>query len=76
MAMRIRQQYPGVKFREGKGSVDRSGRFVCQLCYCPYPNKRVWKTIRLDKKSYREAAKIRTQWISEYVSVHPQLDFA
>lgn len=76
MKRQAKQQYPGIKFREGIGSVDRWGKFVCQLCYCPFPKKRVWKTIRLDKRSYREAAKIRMQWIAEYMSAHPYQDLA
>jgi integrase len=76
MDKQLRQQYPGIKFRDGEGATDRWGRFVCQLCYCPYPNKRVWKTVKLDKKSYREAAKIRMQWIAEYVHTHPYQDLA
>ncbi len=65
------RQYLGIAFREGKDEVDKEGRYVCQLNFCPYPNKRVYKTIRLEKKSYREASVIRTQWINEYVQKHP-----
>jgi integrase len=70
----LRQQYPGIKFREGDGAIDRWGKYVCQLDFCPYPNKRVWKTIKLDSKSYREAAKIRLQWMAEYIHEHPYQD--
>ncbi len=70
MATLIRQ-YPGIIFREGKDKVDKNGRFVCQINFCPFPNKRVYKTIRLERKSYREASEIRNSWINEYLQKHP-----
>ncbi|MDP2643563.1 MAG: site-specific integrase [Desulfobacterales bacterium] len=63
--------YPGIRFREGNNAIDKQGRYVCQIDFYPYANKRVYKTIKLAKKSYREAAQIRAQWMSEYIKKHP-----
>lgn len=73
MSVLIRHN-PGIRFREGAGAVDRRGRFVCQIDFYPFPNKRVYKTIKLSRKSYREAAQIRAIWIKDYTQAHPWQD--
>ncbi len=65
------RQYPGIIFRAGINGNDKNGNYVCQIYFNPYPNKRVYKTIKIEKKSYREAAKARTQWMAEYMQKHP-----
>ncbi len=65
------KRYPGVAFREGNRELDKNGLYVCQLYFFPYPKKRVFTTIKLEKKSYGEAARIRLQWISEYIQKNP-----
>ena len=69
--LRTNRHHSGIAFREGVSAIDKRGFYVCQLNFCPYPNKRVYKTIRLEKKSYLEAARHRTHWINEYLQKHP-----
>ena len=69
-----RQLYPGIKFRKGDEEKDQWGRYVCQLYFNPYPHKRVWKTIKLERKSYRDAARIRMHWMAKYLQDHPFQD--
>ncbi|MFA5167264.1 MAG: site-specific integrase [Candidatus Omnitrophota bacterium] len=73
MSILIRHN-PGIRFREGEGAVDKRGRHVCQIDFYPFPNKRVYKTIKLARKSYREAAQIRSEWMKEYAQNHPYRD--
>ncbi len=65
------RHHSGIAFREGVSKIDKRGFYVCQLNFCPYPNKRVYKTIKLEKKSYLEAARRRTHWMNEYTQKHP-----
>ncbi|MFH1799419.1 MAG: site-specific integrase [Candidatus Omnitrophota bacterium] len=74
MSILIRHN-PGIRFREGPGAIDRRGRYVCQIDFYPFPNKRVYKTIKLARKSYREAAQVRAEWMKEYTRGHPNFDF-
>ncbi len=76
MKRQVSQQYPGIKFRTGPSGVDKWGRYICQIYFSPYPRKRVWKTVKLSSKSYREAAKIRMHWMAEYLHDHPFRDLS
>ncbi len=67
----LTRRHSGIRFRD---EADRHGLYVCQIDFYPYPNKRVYKTIKLAKKSYREAAQIRSEWIHEYTRSHPHRD--
>ena len=69
------RRYVGIRFRVGKGSTDRFGRYVCQLHFCPYPGKRLYKTIKLENKSYREANLIKYKWMGEHIRRRPSQDF-
>ena len=72
--LRTTRHCSGINFREGKDAIDKNGYYVCQLNFFPFPNKRVFKTIRIPTKSFRDAERIRTAWINEYVQKHPHRD--
>lgn len=67
---KLTRRYPGIVFR----GVGKNSRYIFQLCYLPFPKKRVYKNIRLQSKSYREAEDVRSQWISDYKQKHPYHD--
>jgi integrase len=71
---KLARRYPGINFRSGKERTDKFGKYICQLSFFPYPTKRVFKTIRMEKPSYHEAARIRSEWISGYMRMHPHRD--
>lgn len=68
------RKHPGINFRSGKEGIDKYGSHICQISFYPYPQKRVFKTIRLEKPSYRDAARIRAEWMAEYMRQNPHRD--
>lgn len=68
------RNYPGISFRKGARAVDKYGKYICQLNFFPFENKRVFKVVKLEKKSFSDAKEIRRLWINEYKEKHPHRD--